>query len=163
MGEFCVLEDSQRRRKNAEFEVATRMAGDEISRVTRRFRQMRTLQQRPRGSYRGGNLDLFLPSRGCLNAHRFQACLNGCTQGLACGGGACAESPYLLKYLLNRCRNVGKVVCCLSVLCLPCNSIPSVHFHLCVPRGHNGESRCRSTNNGGGSPNRHTPTQEAGL
>ena len=73
VGEFYVLEDSQSGRKHAEFEVATRVAGLEISRVTRRFRQMRTLQQQLRGSYRGGNLDLFFPSPGTVLSARHSA------------------------------------------------------------------------------------------
>ena len=66
VGEFYVLEGSNSGRKHAELDVATRVAGREVARVTRRFRQMRTLQQQLRGSYGGGNLDLFLPSPGAL-------------------------------------------------------------------------------------------------
>lgn len=54
------------RGQHGEFPIVTTAGGREF-RVVRRFRQVRKLQQQLRGSYGGGNLDLFLPAAG---AHR---------------------------------------------------------------------------------------------
>lgn len=70
------------RGQHGEFPIVTTAGGREF-RVVRRFRQVRKLQQQLRGSYGGGNLDLFLPAAGALRMPRLLCCalVNACERG----------------------------------------------------------------------------------